>query len=280
MSGLPDGYHEHIPLALTGMTPEYVDAMFNCPPCVMLSSIMPIVRGRPRFVMSRASAGMNEAMRREGAVDMLGLRAEDGSARGIQFAAPRPEVERLDRRDAATLMRVLAHVAAGNRLFHDERRAAETVDEAILTPAGRIEHAVGVAKEQRARVDLAHAASRIDRARGKLRRVDPEAAVEEWRALVAGRWSLIDHFDSDGRRYLIARRNEQQPRLAKRRLSGRERQVAALAVLGHSNKLIGYELGLATSTVSAYLASASRKLAITSRVELVRAMSPRSGGAG
>ena len=42
------------------------------------------------------------------------------------------------------------------------------------------------------------------------------------------------------------------------------------AGLGHSNKLIAYELGLSLGSVSAYLASAMRKLGFDSRVDLVR----------
>jgi DNA-binding CsgD family transcriptional regulator len=180
---------------------------------------------------------------------------------------------KLERRDVATLMRILSHIAAGNRLRGSEHGSDEASAEAILRPDGRVDHAVGVAREHGARRSLELAAARVDRARGRLRRVDPEAAVEEWRALVAGRWSLIDHFDSDGKRYLFARPNELRPRTFDEQLSAREREVVALAALGHSNKLIAYEIGLKASTVSGYLTSACSKLGITSRVELVRAMS-------
>jgi DNA-binding CsgD family transcriptional regulator len=50
----------------------------------------------------------------------------------------------------------------------------------------------------------------------------------------------------------------------------REAQVARGAALGHSNKLIAYELGLATSTVSTLLARAIRKLRLHSRGALIR----------
>ena len=53
-------------------------------------------------------------------------------------------------------------------------------------------------------------------------------------------------------------------------LGRRERHVAALTAMGHSNKAIAYELGVATSTVSAYLRDIARKLGAASRVELVR----------
>jgi len=215
-------------------------------------------------------------MLRENAKDILGLRAEDGSGHGVLLAAPLAEIKHLERHEVATLMRILSHVAAGNRLLLSESGTEDSEPEAILRPDGRIDYAVGVAKENAARRSLAYAAARVDRARGRLRRVDPEAALEDWKALVAGRWSLVDHFDSDGRRYLFARPNEQQPRSPKKKLSKREQQVVALAALGHTNKLIAYELGLQTSTVAAYLVTACSKLGVSSRGELVRAMSPRA----
>jgi DNA-binding NarL/FixJ family response regulator len=54
------------------------------------------------------------------------------------------------------------------------------------------------------------------------------------------------------------------------KLSDRERQVATLAALGHSNKHIGYELGIALSTVSTYLERAALKLGASSRVSLIQ----------
>lgn len=53
-------------------------------------------------------------------------------------------------------------------------------------------------------------------------------------------------------------------------LTLRERQVAAMAARGHANKVIAHELGLQTSTVSAYLRDIARKLGVSSRVLLVR----------
>ena len=84
----------------------------------------------------------------------------------------------------------------------------------------------------------------------------------------ASRWSLVDHFDKDGRRYLVARKND--PFVQGSKLTLRERQVLGFACLGHSNKLIAYELGLATATVGVLLSTAMRKLEIPTRVELIR----------
>jgi DNA-binding NarL/FixJ family response regulator len=116
---------------------------------------------------------------------------------------------------------------------------------------------------------LRTAALAASRARGRLRADDPERALGLWKGLVDARWSLIDRFDTDGRRYLIAVRNDPSvphPGM----LTERERQVVALAAFGRANKAIAYELGLSLGVIGAYLTSAMRKLNVSSRVELVR----------
>ena len=100
-----------------------------------------------------------------------------------------------------------------------------------------------------------------------LRREDPAAAVDLWRGLVAGRWSLVDHFDTDGRRYLVARRNDPRA-LDPRALSDRERQVARFVALGHANKLIAYELGISEASVATHVRRAAAKLGVDGRVQL------------
>ena len=102
----------------------------------------------------------------------------------------------------------------------------------------------------------------MEKARGKQRKTDPEGATDAWNGLVTGRWSLVDRFERDGRRYIVARRNEHHlpdPRA----LTPRERAVAHLAALGKSNKLIGYELGISASTIAGHLSAAMKKLGAT-----------------
>jgi DNA-binding NarL/FixJ family response regulator len=56
------------------------------------------------------------------------------------------------------------------------------------------------------------------------------------------------------------------------KLSERERQAATLAALGHGNKHIAYDLGIAMSSVSKYLERAATKLGASSRVSLIQIM--------
>jgi DNA-binding NarL/FixJ family response regulator len=100
-----------------------------------------------------------------------------------------------------------------------------------------------------------------------------ENALEVWRALLDGHFSLVDCFDFEGRRYLVARLNDAHER-ALRALSEREIEVVSLAALGHPNKIIACELGLTMSRVAMELASAIRKLGVRSRIDLIRSLPP------
>lgn len=113
---------------------------------------------------------------------------------------------------------------------------------------------------------------------GQAAQSTPQVAVAIWQAVIAGRWSLVAHFDRDGHRCFVARKNDAAGPPASA-LSERERQIVAYASLGHSNKLIAYELGLCSSTVAAQLTSAARKLGVSSRKTLLHAFAVLGGGA-
>jgi DNA-binding NarL/FixJ family response regulator len=82
------------------------------------------------------------------------------------------------------------------------------------------------------------------------------------------KWTLLDQFERDGKRYLIAVREEPaSDGLAL--LSSRERQVVTYAARGMPNKVVGSELGIATSTVGVLLSRARAKLGARSRRELL-----------
>jgi DNA-binding CsgD family transcriptional regulator len=197
-----------------------------------------------------------------GVRDFICLNATDPTRSGCVVGVPSARRERL----ASSRLRwdrIAAHIAAGLRLRQklDQATKADTPleAEAILTHDGRVEHARGPARPSAARSELRAAVLAAERARGPLRRRRPDEALEIWRGLVDGRWSLVEQFDSDGRRFLVAHSNAAIA-ADPRGLTARERQVAGYAALGHSNKLIAYELGLAPNTVSGLLAKAREKL--------------------
>ncbi|MFO0612097.1 MAG: helix-turn-helix transcriptional regulator [Polyangiaceae bacterium] len=165
--------------------------------------------------------------------------------------------------------RIATHLAAGYRLV---RRLTALPDPpmAVLTPSGHVEHAEGDAKEAPARASLRAAVARIEEARGAQRAREPDRAIASWRGLVSARWSLVDQFEEGGRRYVVARENS--PRASgPRDLTVRERQAVGYASLGHSNKLIAYELGVSASTVGVLLFRAAAKVGAKSRAELIAA---------
>ncbi len=180
-------------------------------------------------------------------------------------------------RDRELWTMILAHVDAGQRL---RARLAGALGDGLDAPPGgavlddgRVVHADGDATVPDLRAALQRAAQEIDRARASKggRGVD---AVEVWQGLVDGRWSLVESFDTDGRRFVLAHRNEPGVGDA-RALTELETWVVGLAVRGCSDKLIGYTLGIARSTAAGHLASAMKKLQIARRVDLVRYLGPR-----
>jgi DNA-binding NarL/FixJ family response regulator len=186
-----------------------------------------------------------------------------------------PEVRALSRREQVQWDRLAAHLAAGHRLQRrmleksSTQSTAEDLGDAVLRTDGHVEHANESAKSAAARASLRNAALAMDKARSSLRREDPDEALSLWRGLVAGRWSLVDKFDSDGRRYLVAHRNDSRTRKLAA-LTPREQQVTAYLALGHSNKRIAYELGLSESAVSEVSSRSLAKLGISSRADLAR----------
>jgi DNA-binding CsgD family transcriptional regulator len=176
--------------------------------------------------------------------------------------------------DAASRMlwqRLAIHLGAGFRIAGraDDPEADDV--EAVLEPNGALLHGRGEACATSNRERLRDAATKLDKARCRAGRADPHAALEVWQGLLAGRWSLVDHFDSDGRKFLLARRNDPTvPSPVPRTLSRRQGQVVFLASLGWSLKEVAYALGVSTSTVSGHLSASLESLGIRSRAELVR----------
>jgi len=210
--------------------------------------------------------------------DILYITAVDCRGAGIAIVAPLPAITRLKGHHAERWEMLAAHVDSGHRLRQGlsvqnagEQPSTELPHdaEAIFdVHSFRITDAVGYAQEPTATKRLRDAAIAVDRARGKMRDADPERALEIWKALVRGRWSMVDWFDTDGRRFVLALPNS--PHVADPRgLTERESQVVAYAVLGQTNKMIAYRLGLSKSRVSMLLRAAMRKLNVQTREQLV-----------
>jgi DNA-binding CsgD family transcriptional regulator len=207
-----------------------------------------------------------------GARDVFGINGRDPDGFGLFLGVPQPRIMRLGDENRELYSRAAAHIAAGHRLRRRLQGTPITPDraQAVLTPDGKLLHAVGEA--QAAREMIRRATLSIDRARSRAGRRDPDAATRSWKGLVDGRWTVVDHFEHHGQRFVLAERNDLQlpdppP------LTSREQQVLAFAAMDHSNKEIAYELGLAAATVRVLMSRASRKLHAHGRREAIERFS-------
>jgi DNA-binding NarL/FixJ family response regulator len=180
-----------------------------------------------------------------------------------------------ERREPTALERkrwpqVAAHIGAGLRLrskLRDLSPESLTI-EAVLDSQGRMQDGHGPATQKDSRESLREAVLRIERSRTSAGRSDPDAALDNWEALLDGRWSLVDRFDSDGRRYVVAIMNVPD-HSDLRGLTARERQIGELVGLGRSTKQISYSLGVSFSAVTNCTSRIQEKLGLSSQVELV-----------
>jgi len=220
---------------------------------------------------SEASALLGE----ERVEDALGIVAFDPTGIGVLVSVPSLHPIRLPARAIHVLGRVAAHIASAHRLRMRVAVGPSTAHavEAVIDPSGRVTHAEGLAQEPDLRQQLVLAVRDVERARGRMRRTDPMEAAELWKGLVEGQWSLVDRVESDGRRFILAHRNDlglQDP-LA---LTQRERDVLGCIALGHANKYVAYQLGLRPSTVAEHLRRGMAKLGLHSRREVIDLLGP------
>ena len=241
-------------------TPGFIRRTFGNIPCGFVSQTFGVEL--PRVL---------ERIKRNGIIDIFAVNGVDPTLHGCFFGVHLTKPTRFSPRTLAMCKLVSAHMAASYRL---RRRLIEAdpdrTIEAVLSPGGKLEHAEGLAKERDARDTLRTAVKSLERVRGRVRREHPDEAMETWKGLVDARWTLVDQFESDGKRYVIARHNVAEP-LAFAALTPRERQVAGYAALGHQNKFIAYELGISVSTVGVLLSRACKKLGVRSRSALALA---------
>ncbi len=166
-----------------------------------------------------------------------------------------------------------AHIKAGYRLRHRLTPAlslpgARPCGAVIDARTMRVVNASGDAQEAPARDAIRQAAVAVDQLRAS-KGERGEQALDVWQGLIDGRWSLIDHVETDGKRLILAHRNPERVR-DPRGLTDMEARVARLAARGYANKLIGYHLGISEGTVAAHLHRCCRKLRASGRTQLVK----------
>ncbi len=202
-----------------------------------------------------------------GIADFLVVKAVQPTGDGVAIGVPLSRECLLAPSTKQSLGLMAAHVAAAWRLREakgDRNDGLPPGTEAVIRPGRGVVHAEKAATQSRAL--LSETAKRIDCARA---RSNDERTLEVWPALLEGRWSISEHFEHDSSRFFLARRNEPGATQSGHVLSKQERQVAALMALGHSHKLIGYELGISVSSVATIERRAMKKLGLSSRLALV-----------
>jgi DNA-binding NarL/FixJ family response regulator len=218
-----------------------------------------------------------------GVRSLTGINGTDLEHRTVSIGVPAPIGGRAfwPEHDRTSWERISAHLGAAFRMRNSG--VARKAPDVVIDAGGRLQHAERDLASHADLAQLRQAIAAVDRARRI--RMSPEAVLGAWRALYGGRWSIVASVERDGRRLLVARPNAPlchdehastetrsgRPPANPRPLSAQERRVLAALAEGHSNKLIGYELGLAISTVSTLLARAARKLGCKSRIELTTA---------
>lgn len=259
--GVPDGWVD-VGLALHA-TPDLQQGIKRSYETMLCADIMELSRLVPNFDVAET---YHENWQMRGGMILNGCDISGAGACLHLFAREPFKVSRPRR---TLLTRLATHLATAYRLHRRLNTQGPAAGvEAILTPRGRIEHVERAANSDEARANLKEAADMQRRARGRARKDTPDEAIELWKGLVAGRWTLVDRYESDGKRYIVARENTPLTGSAQP-LSEREKQVVALGSLGRTNKLIAYELGIAHATVRVLFARAARKLGVQSRPELI-----------
>ncbi len=193
--------------------------------------------------------------------DCIGITALLDRSSNFGLYIPLPRIETLSRPTSHRLLLVGAHLAAARRQWQTNTSA-----EAWVSPTGKILEATSQTRNEMEALSLR--ARAIEAARTRKGRSEIDSALSLWKGLVAGRWSLIERFDQDGRRYLVAKRNA--PDLGNvLRLTESEARILKLCSLGHSQKYVAYTLGFSPATVSTNLSSSMLKLGVRSRAELL-----------
>ncbi len=176
----------------------------------------------------------------------------------LQLVAPSGDEVRIAARTAAAWRKVLLHVGTALRL-----RQRLGPREALLTPDGKLADASEAAAAPSARRALVEAVERVERARSRAMRTHPEDALRLWQGLIDGRWSLVDHFEAGGRRYIAAHENQPDAK-DPRALGPIERACVHYAMRNAKPRDIAYALGTTPASVSSALARAAHRLGLPS----------------
>ena len=222
--------------------------------------------GQPVFATSSQVFGLPQMKRltaATGVPEFAGLICPTGLGL-LVVGSSRSEPLRSTEAEVRRWLPVAAHLSSAWRLRNAmaaQRDAMTTqrAGEVSFLPSGKLIDAGEQAVAGDIRELLRSAV--VDRERLRARKTE-----EFWPALIAGRWTLVDRFESGGQRLVIACRNDLVAAPHKM-LRGAEATVLRRALAGEAGKVIAADLCVSDATVSRLIARSLRRLGLRSLVE-------------
>ncbi len=242
-----------------------------CEPAFVRSTFLRLFLGSARRTATPYLNPVLADREKNGWGDFFYLNGLDPSGVGCMLTLGCREAEfEVSDEQAAIFRRLAGHLAAA---FRCRRRLAPTRvrrhshdADAVFEADGRLLHAEGSVRTERKW--LAGKALELETAHVKSKRREGLRALDLWRPLSTARWTLVESFEENGRRYIVARENQAEARSFSD-LTDRERQIVVHASLGMSNKQIAFALGISDATVRVLMARAAKRFGVRSRKELL-----------
>lgn len=251
----------------TNWSPGAVDQIYRG--IASIESLSTIVY--PDFPKLRTTFGK----RTKGMADMLAVWAHTGIGSGLKICRAFPASVTPTAMERKRWPLVASHLGAALRLRSVTCNLSfdDSQIEAILDPGGKVHDAREGATKISVRENLRKKVRQIEQLRTRAGRCNPDTAMNNWESLIQGRWSLVDRFDTDQRRFVVAIKND-PAHPDPRGLSVQERQIVEYVGLGRSSKEISYILGISSSAITNCTARAQEKLGLSSRTELAAFFAP------
>ncbi|MDB4972676.1 MAG: hypothetical protein JWN48_1017 [Myxococcaceae bacterium] len=126
--------------------------------------------------------------------------------------------------------------------------------------------------------DMRRALAELVREREKLDafdELDDSEALVRWSDLASGRYVMLDHVDTDQRRYIVCFRVDVQQQPSPFALSRVELHVVEQMLRGAQNKAIAGQLGVSNPHVTGLAQRALKKLGVQSLADLTRVLSAK-----
>jgi DNA-binding NarL/FixJ family response regulator len=213
-----------------------------------------------------ASTHVGPALHALGAEDIFTVRGRLGPTLHVDLTAALPEARPPRHLEVRAWREVGAHLAAACRL---RARGASTDlanADVVLSSEGRVVGGTNV--DDACRPELERRIRSFEAKRRAAEDGGELSALQLKRALIDGRWSVVERNDTDGKRFYVAVENPKGAGSI-RRLTRRERTVVDALAGGESLKVIASRLGMDAASLRRIGSLALHRLGLRSRAELV-----------